>query len=228
MKTCRIRWISGMIFLIVTIDLASAQFGVSIGGGAADIIFLQAGQSPYLGYENNSLIHNFPLVSFQAGIIRQTDLSNRFAANLGFLYAMQGLDYSTSFLHDRYGFRLLISYIKLPILLKIKTNLDQNKNSGLLLGPYISTSLGATKSVCIADIKTKSTVENVRSIDAGCVIGYSWDLGRNPNHLYIDLRGSYSLRDMMDVLDGPSKYYGPEEKLARNISIIVALEYMLN
>jgi len=59
------------------------------------------------------------------------------------------------------------------------------------------------------------------------MIGYCWDIGRNPGQVYIDIRCSYSMINMMKVIEGLPKYNDPDKELARNASIILSLEYYM-
>lgn len=216
-----------LALIALTCNSIYCQIGIRLGVGASDIVFAQGGQTPYLGYEINSLTHNFPIHSFQAGVIGQLEISPHLNFSTGILYSQQGLDYSTACLYDDMIFRIYISYIKIPLLVKINTQIKNNRSSGAYLGPYISGTLKASKLTDVQDTRIKENLYNVNEIDLGLMLGYSWDIGRNPGHLFFDFRCSYSLINMMEALEGLSKFSDPEKELARNAGIVFALEYLL-
>lgn len=216
-----------ILLLLFAANQSHAQFGVRTGVGVADVNFQYLGQGAFLGFENNSLIHNYPSLSFQAGLIHQLELSRRLDLSIGMLYSRQGLDYSGSFIYDKIKYRLNISYLKLPLLLKVKTNIGKNLRSGIIAGPFLSGKLDATMVTRIQGITEKQEKDNVNFLDFGMIGGYSWDIGEEPGHMFIDLRSSFSLINIMQTLDGTPMYTGPEKEFVRNMTIIVAFEFVL-
>jgi len=155
MKLIR-KYIKFLILLAMLLAIHNAvecQVGLRLGAGISDIIFRNSGQTPYLGYEINSITHNFPIHSFQAGFVGQLDISTRLYLNAGILYSQQGLDYSTSFLYDDIIYRLYLSYLKVPFLLKIRTNMKSNKSSSIVFGPYISGTINSSRLTEIQGIR---------------------------------------------------------------------------
>lgn len=214
------------ISLLLTVCSSQAQFGIRIGAGASDIVFLKYGQSPYLSFDNNSVEHNFPAPSFQIGAIRHIELSNKLDLTSALLISKQGLDYSQSYVFDDIKYRLHISYLKLPVLLKVKTNILKNRKSGILVGPYIGARIDATMVTRVNGTSHSYKKDNVSIIDMGIISGYSWDIGKDPGSLFIDIRCSYSLLNMMQTLDGAPSYNTSTKEYARNITILLAIEYM--
>jgi hypothetical protein len=57
------------LILFFTVPLQS-QIGIKGGPAISDIVFLVEGQTPYLGYEINSLTHRLPYLTYQFGIFK--------------------------------------------------------------------------------------------------------------------------------------------------------------
>jgi hypothetical protein len=216
-----------VVVFLIRGNMAFSQFGIIAGAGVSEIAFLNEGQVPYLGYEANALIHNFPAFSHQVGISRQFNASSRFAPLVKIILIRKGLNYNTSFLYDDIRYQLHITYLELPLLLKINTDLRDKRQSGINLGPYISLKINATLITDIEGVVERQKINNVNRWDTGIMLGYSFDLGPHPRRSLIDLRTSYSLINMMSPVDGPPLYDGPEYKYARNVSIMISYEYYI-
>ena len=221
------KWFVIPLFLAMNISMLQAQYGVSIGAGISDIGFLAEGQVPFMGYEILSLIHNYPLPSFQGGGIYQIKVSERLAFVPGLYYIRQGLNVNNTYLYDKITYRLFLNYLKAPLTFKVKTNLKKSPYAGFILGPYVSGLLKANLKTEVDGVLERRDWENVTRIDLGAVLGYTWDPGRE-GKLLLNLRCSYSLKNMMREIDGYLPwYYGPEKSYARNINIDFLLTYML-
>lgn len=208
--------------------IANAQIKTRIGFGISDIIFKKYGQSPYLSYEINTLVHRLPAISFQAGVSKQVALSQRFDLNSGLLFSKQGLNYDSDFLYDKIAYRLNLFYLKVPVLFQYKTNIRKDRQSGIYVGPYIAGLLKASRVKEVQGELEKEKMENVNNFDFGGVVGYSWDVGKSPGQLYLDARCTYSLVNSMKEMDGNIPwYYGPEKKYVRNVNIVLAFEFQL-
>ncbi|MGC9342454.1 MAG: outer membrane beta-barrel protein, partial [Bacteroidales bacterium] len=120
------------------------QVGLRLSAGLSDIAFLKEGQEIFLGYETNYLIHNVPSFSFQSGAILQIKTNGRFIPRAEVLISREGLNYSSRFLYDDIRYLIRITYLKVPILLKIDPNLKNNRQSGFMIGPYLSYKLKST------------------------------------------------------------------------------------
>lgn len=215
------------LFLFCIGTKAHSQTGLTAGTGASDIIFPIAGQSPYLGYEVNILTHNYPAPCYQAGVSQHLALSEHFIGTAGLQFCRRGLNYTTSFLYDDLEYRLHIYYLRLPLLVKIRTRPGSGKLSGPVAGGYASATLGSRLVMKSGDSHTRTPKENLRNMDAGILLGYCWDIGKSPGKLLLNLRMAYGLMDVMDVLEGTVAYDGPENFYARNASLELGLEFLL-
>ncbi len=226
-KVRNTKWLVIPFLLLMNGSLLSAQYGVSIGAGISDIGFVAEGQVPFMGYEMNSLVHNYPLPSFQGGAIYSLEISERLAFVPGLYYSRQGMNVNNTYLYDKITYRLFLNYLKAPLTFKLKTNLKKSTYAGFVLGPYVSGLLKASLKTEVDGILERKDWNNVNRIDIGVIAGYTWDPGRE-GILLLNLRCSYSLINMMREIDGYLPwYYGPEKSYARNINIGLMIEYMI-
>ena len=218
--------ISSTILVLFFLPSAFGQIGVKAGAGIADIAFKYYGQTNYLGYEVNTLIHNYPRFSAQAGVFSTFKVAQRIDFQPEVLYSLQGLDYSTKFIYDDISYRLNIHYLKFPLLFKYKTALKKNRDSGIILGPYASWKLKATKKTEVEGQKESTKMPNVKDLDFGLVVGFSFDYNLPKGQLVIDLRSSYSLINMMDRIEGFIPDYTEGSKdYARNVTLSLTVGY---
>ena len=225
---CRAKIIIVISFLLLSVPRTYGQIGIRVGMGISDIGLLAEGQVPFFGYEINSLMHNWPLPSYQAGLIYNYPLGQRFNLNTGLLFSQQGFNCNNTFLYDYIVYRLHISYLKLPATLKFKTKVSKGKHSGIVLGPYVSGTLRAILRTEVEGQLEKREMDNVNGIDFGCELGYTWDIGKQPGKFLLDLRCSYSLINSINAQESYIPwYYGPDKIYARNINIVLACEYMI-
>lgn len=218
-----------LLLLFFYVHTASAQIGIKAGPGISDVAFLKAGQSPYLGYEVDYLEHRKPFPTFQAGIFSTFGLWKNFDIQPELLFILQGLDYSKEFIYDDITYKLKIGYLHAPLLLKCSFFPKKKWHPALLGGPYASLKLKAVRVTEIDGKKNKTPMPNVKNADFGLVAGFSADFYLFSGQMVVDLRGSYSLVNMMDRIDGyvPS-YYGSKKEYARNVSISLTVGYQYN
>jgi len=203
-----------------------SQIGLKGGVGVSDIVFADEGQTPYLDYEVNSLVHKLPSLSYQIGAFGTIRISNRFDFQPELFYARRGLNYDLEFLYDDITYRVKINYLQTPLLFKYKAMPDRKWHFGLFAGPYFSLKLNAVKYTIIDGQKNKTTLTSVKNTDAGIVAGFSFDFDLVKGQLVTDFRISYSLINMMSHIDGYiPKYSGPENERARNVDISILIGY---
>ena len=205
---------------------ASAQIGIKGGIGISDIAFLKDGQTPYLGYEINALEHRIPMFTFEVGTFGTIELWKRIEFQPELLFARQGLNYSTKYIYDDITYKINISYLKMPLLLKYKISTKKKIHSALFIGPYFACKLKAVRIAEVESEREKTIISNVKNIDFGLVTGYSVDFNLFSRKMLFDLRCSYGLMNMMNTIAGyiPS-YYSPSKEYARNVSITLTAGY---
>ncbi len=213
-----------LMFVMVSL---SAQIGIKGGIGAADIGFKKYGQSPYIGYENNSLIHEKPLLSFQIGMFYCLELGQKWTLQPELLFAAKGIDYSKKFLYDDITYKININYLELPVLIKYQLGKGEKWPTGIYLGPYSAYKLNATRNTKVEGVKESAEVTNVKSVDFGCLVGVMVNRKLNSGELTFDFRISYSLINMMDTIDGHIPEYDKmTDPYARNINITFSVGYL--
>jgi hypothetical protein len=223
----RIICVTLLLQLIFNNLTVNGQLGLKLSAGVSDIAFLEEGQEIFLGYETNYLIHNLPSFSFQSGALLQLKTSGRFIPRAEVLISREGLNYTSHFLYDDIRYLIRITYLKVPLLIKIDPNLKNERQSGFILGPYFSYKIKSTLFTKIQGTNKKEDKENVKNYDFGLTAGYNWDIGRSPGHLFLDVRSGYGLINMMNLLEPAVADY-PElpKEYARNVNILVAIEYL--
>ena len=222
--------ISGtVLFLLLLLPISNAQIGIKAGLSIVDIAFLKNGQTPYLGYEINSLEHRKPMLSFQVGAFSTFSLGKRFGLQPELLFAQQGLDYSTAYLYDDIRYKINISYLQLPLLLRYKVATPKNWQPVFFVGPYGSVKLKAARITKMEGKRERTKVDNVRGSDVGIVAGFSVDYVLRSGRMVFDLRSSFSLTNMMEPIEGHIPwYYGPEKEYARNVNISLTVGYQFS
>jgi len=207
----------------------NAQIGVKAGFGVSDIAFKKYGQSPYIGYENNSLIHEKPIFSYQAGLFYPLPLSKKWTLQPELLFTSKGIDYSKQFLYDDITYKINISYLEVPVLLKYQLGKGEKWPTGIYLGPYVASKLSVTRKTHLEGIKESSKVSNVKAIDFGSVLGVMVNRKMSSGELSFDFRIGYSLINMMDTIDGHIPEYNKmPDPYARNISITLSIGYLFD
>jgi hypothetical protein len=154
------------------------------------------------------------------------DLGKRIDFQPEFLFITQGLDYSTTYMYDDIPYKIRISSLNLPLLVRYKIFLKEKRQSGLYAGPYLSWMFHAVKITEVEGQKEKTEMPNVKTVDFGLSAGYSIDFNLSSGQIIIDLRCSYGLINMMDVIEGSvPDFYGPTEEYARNVNISLTAGY---
>lgn len=205
------------------------QIGIIGGAGVCDIVFADEGQIPYLGYDVNYITHRKPLANYQMGVFGTIPINRSFQFQPELLYARQGLNYNIEFLYDNITYRMYIHYIKLPLLIKLKTRPNKKFHPGLFLGPYASLKIKANLKKMIGGNTTEQQATNVKTGDFGIVGGISFDHDLKKGQLISDIRFDYSLMNMMKNIDEYiPNYNGPDKERARNVSLVIMLGYQFN
>ena len=215
-----------LIMILCNISPLSAQSGINGGLNASDIVFLDEGQSPYLGYEIDFLEHNLPAGAFQTGIFSTFTLFKRLEFQPELLLIKQGLNYSKKSIYDDITYKLKIFYLNVPALLKYTLSQKTRWHPALITGPYASLKLNGIRITRIDSRSEKDPISNLRRTDFGIIAGVSSGFDLPKGQINIDFRCSYSLLNMMDRIDGyiPS-YYGPKKEYARNVCISLTAGY---
>jgi hypothetical protein len=220
---------SFLIFTFFTFSAVSAQVGIKGGIAVSDITFKKYGQSPYLGYENNSLIHEKPLLSYQFGLFYPLDIGKKWQLQPELLFAAKGINYNMDFLYDDVTYQINIHYLELPVLLKHQTFTGKKGRTYLYLGPYAAWKLSAVKNTKVEGEREKVNVSNVKSGDFGVLVGTSIHKEWLSSQVIFDFRISYSLINMMHPIEGHLPEYNRTPKeYVRNVGIIFSVGYLFD
>lgn len=219
-------WIISIFFVFLFLPCVSAQIGIKAGIGVSDIGFKKWGQTPYLSYEVDYLEHEKPLLTYQFGVFSTFKIGQRWEFQPELLYIIKGINYNKKFLYDDIIYKMNISYVELPILVKYKISKGKKLETALFVAPYIAQKLSAFKITKYEGILEKEKASNVKSQDIGVMAGCSFDFAKMMN---IDFRLSYSLANMMETLPDHVPQYGiHSEEYVRNINISLSIGYRLN
>jgi hypothetical protein len=220
-------YLSGcLLSLLCNVFPLPAQIGIKGGLNASDIVFLDEGQAPYLGYEVDFLEHNLPAAGFQIGIFSEFHLLKRLEFQPELLLIKKGINYSKNYIYDDITYKLKIYYLNAPALIKYTLSQKAKWHPAVLGGPYVSLKLNGTRITRIDGKLEKNPVSNLRYLDFGIIAGAFSGFDLPKGQITIDLRCSYSLLNMMDRIEGyiPS-YYGPKKEYARNVCMSLTVGY---
>ena len=214
------------IGLFLFLSSASAQIGIKGGIGVSDIGFKKWGQTPYLSYEVDQLEHAKPLLTYQFGGFYIFQFGERWELQPELLFITKGLNYNKEFLYDDIIYKINISYLEIPILMKYKISKRKKMETALFLGSYVAQKLRARKITEFEGVREKVKVSNVKSNDLGILSGCSLDFLKVMN---IDFRISYSLINVVETLPDHVPEYGKHAKdYARNINTSLSVGYRFN
>ncbi|MDF1868173.1 MAG: porin family protein [Saprospiraceae bacterium] len=200
---------------------------MKVGLGVSDIAFKQYGQSPYIGYENNSLIQEKPLFSFQGGFFMLITLSHKWTLQPEMLYASKGINYSKNFLYDDITFRLHINYLQVPLILGYQIGNGKVWSSRPYFGSYAAWKINAKRLIKVEGVEEQMKISNLKTFDFGGLLGCAVNRKLTSGEFTMDFRISYSLINMMNPIEGhiPEYNHNPDA-YARNICITLSAGYL--
>jgi len=215
-------------FLIIVFPLRS-QVGIKVGPALSDIIFEVEGQIPYLGYGTNSLSHKLPYITYQLGIFKNYQITDKIGFQPEILYVKKGLNYSTEFIYEDIKYFVKIHYLEIPMLLKYDSTKEPRNHFGFLIGPYFSYAIDNIRYIHTENQVQKEKMSNIKKFDWGLASSISYNFTIQQNKLIVDFRTTYGLADMMGLVDGYIKeYYGPNQERSRNVNLALTFGYLLN
>ena len=103
-------------FVLLLCSFSQAQYKIRLGFGISDIAFQSTGQSTFLGYETNMLVHDLPLFAFEGGISSQFDIGSKVGIIPELLLSKKGVNYNTTFLYDDIKYQLHYIWIMVILL----------------------------------------------------------------------------------------------------------------
>ncbi len=209
--------------LIFTVPLR-AEIGVK---GGMSLSGLQSSTGDYrhvLGYEASGLSWGKFFTGFQAGFFKTFDLSKRFQIQPEISYALRGGNSSTTYLYDDIVYKVNISYVETPVILKYKILAGRAFSSAVFAGPYAALKLKAEKQTRIWKEEEVTTLPNVRSFDYGLILGLTVECALGSGRALLDVRSGVGLNNIMDVLPDTIRLSTDKDHI-RNLYVSVLMGY---
>jgi len=192
---------SGFAQLSVKGGIAVSGFKLSPGeaGTSQEIDF-----QPFLGYEVAWVQHGTsnPDIGFQLGVSYAVRLSGDFSVQPELHFAQRGYRFEAIQLYNTF-YRLKVNYLQIPLLLKYSLPFDWAVRPGLLLGPYVSFRVSASRTIEIWGERDSRSVSAVDFLDYGLVCAVDGELSAWSQTVGGELRFDLGLAR---VLSPPHEY----------------------
>lgn len=169
------------------------------GGTSREIDF-----RPFLGYEVGWIQHGTsnPDIGFQVGVSYAARLSRDLSVQPELHFAQRGYWFEQIGLYNT-SYRLTVHYLQIPLLLTYRLPFDWAVRPGLLLGPYVSFRLSATRSIEIWGKRDTRSVPAVNFLDCGLIFAVDGEFSAWSQTLGVELRFDLGLAD---ALSQPQDY----------------------
>lgn len=217
--------ISITYLLLFLFPLRSVNGGVGIKGGVclSGLLTATGDFRHFLGYEIDWLSMG-NLVGFQIGVFHAIDISKRFKIQPEVYLTVRGGDASEEFLFDTITYKVKLSYVEVPVLLKYEIPLKGRFRPVLLLGPYGALKLSAKKDTEIWGRSDSADLSNVTRFDYGAVFGTGLELDLGTGRLILELRYNLGLKNIMTIPKGVVRLYEDRDSV-RNFAFVVMTGY---
>lgn len=177
----------------------------------------------FLGYEMDWLrMGNY--LDFQLGFFKTVDISKNFQFQPELNYSVRGGDASEAFIFEDVVYKIKLSYLEAPLLLKLSIPLRGRVKPVFLLGPYGALKLNAKKYSEIWGEKETANLGNVKSFDYGVILGAGADINLFSGKLILEFRSQWGLQNIMDIPEGYIKLYSEKDKI-NNFAFAVLMGY---
>jgi len=200
-----------------------AAAGVKAGIALSGLTSTAEGFQYYLGYELGGLSVGV-LQGFQAGFFKAFDLSRRLQLQPEIVYALRGGDASTTTLYDDIVYRIRISYVEFPLLLKYRMWSRGAFSVAVFAGPYAALKLKAEKCSRIWNEEESARIENVKTFDYGIILGLSGEHQSRLGRVLLDLRAGYGLNNIVAPLPGAIPIHSGQDTI-RNAYLSILVGY---
>ena len=218
-----------LLGIILFPTVSFTQVGAKAGIGYSDIVYSVEGQTPFLGFEVDHLIHNYPLFTYQFGFFENINLNRHFDFQPELLMIKQGINYDIDFIYREVTYRLYLWYAQMPLIVRYKFSLKKKHQPNFFLGPYLSFNVSSKRITNYDGDSETEKMDNVKPLDFGFVTGFGYDFNLRSGQIVAELRFGYSLINMMEPIEGriPDNYE-PDNLKARNISMTLMVGYRFN
>jgi hypothetical protein len=203
-----------ILFLLLCSPAGAAFAQVSVKGGIAVSGYRlspdDAGSSqeidfrPFLGYEVGWIQYGTsnPAIGFQLGVSYTARLSEELSVQPELYFAQRGYRFEQI---ERYNtsYQLKVHYLQIPLLVKYMFPFDWAVRPGLLLGPYVSFRMSASRTIEIWGIRDTRRVSAVNFLDYGLIFAVDGEFVAWSQAVGVELRFDLGLAS---ALSQPQEY----------------------
>ena len=132
-----------------------------------------------------------------AGGFIRFNISETFAIQPEVLYTMKGAKFEETILGETMKFEMNLSYLEIPVLLKLMIPTPGGIKPNLYAGPALAIKLSSKTKLEYAGETEEEDIEEMKDTDFGLIIGAGVDFGK----LTVDLRYVLGLTTISDVED---------------------------
>ena len=159
---------------------------------------------PFLGYEVGWVQHGTsnPDIGIQLGVSYAVRLFGDLSGQPELHFAQRGYRFEEIKLYNT-SYRLKVHYLQIPLLLKYKLPLDWAVRPGLLLGPYVSFRVSASRTIEIWGKRDTRSVSAVNLLDYGLVCAVDGEFSAWSQMVGVELRFDLGLAR---ALSQPQEY----------------------
>jgi hypothetical protein len=177
----------------------------------------------FLGYEMDWLrMGNY--LGFQLGFFKTVNISKNFQFQPELNYSVRGGDASEAFIFEDVVYKIKLSYLEAPLLLKFSIPLKGGVTPVVVLGPYGALNLNAKKYSEIWGEKKTVDLENVKSFDYGVILGAGAEINMFSGKFILEFRSQWGLRNIMNIPEGYIKLYSEKDNI-NNFAFTVMMGY---
>jgi len=212
MLTSKKRLILAFLLLLSPAGAGFAQLSVKGGIAASGFRFSpdDAATSqeidfrPFLGYEVSWVQYGTsnPHIGFQLGVSYGARLSGNLSVQPELHFAQRGYRFDEIKLYNT-SYQLKVHYLQIPLLLKYALPFDWVMRPGLLLGPYVSFRVSASRTIEIWGKRDTRSVSAVNSLDYGLVCAVDGEFSAWSQMVGVELRFDLGLAR---ALSQPQEY----------------------
>jgi outer membrane immunogenic protein len=201
----------------------SGDFGIKGGVNMSGLHSATGDFRHFLGYEINWLTMG-NLVGFQVGFFTTVDISKNFQFQPELNYSVRGGDASETFLFEEIVYKIKLTYLEVPLLLKYDIPLKGRVKPAILIGPYGSLKLDAKKNTEIWGEKKTASLGNVKNFDFGLLFGLGAEMDMFSGKFILEFRSNWGFNNIMDIPEGFIRLYQEKDSI-NNFSFAILTGY---
>lgn len=227
-----------IMFLTLSLPLASAQIGIKIGTTASNFYYTDNNPEPYKGFdidlrpylgfdiEQAQTADQKPLFSPYVSLFYTFNLKKRLGIRPELSFTQKGVNFSQSD-YERIIYKVRISYVEIPLSVTYQFSQKENSISELYIGGYAAYQINAVKEVASHNSSVEKTkVNSVNNIDAGLHLGVNYKHKFFNKFFLIDLRFFVGLSNIFEYPeDWTSIYFSTQKTKITGINISVGYEF---